>query len=575
MANKISVLVDVATDRASANLKDFAKDFKKSIGEADGAQAKLKAGFGQTGDFIKSHAAGVAAVAGTALIGFAAKAVGEFQTLALAIGKTSDATGVSAEAISRWAEVAGDVGVELGTVEKALLKMEQAAGKTPQAFADLGVEIAKTKDGATDANETFIRTLERLGQIKDPAERAAAGTKLLGKSWAEMAEIVESNDIRGALEGVSDAKVIDEKEVAKARKLRDQMDSLKGVIEDLTLTVGGELVPVLADGAEALNGLVGPAQKLSGVIEWATKMSGAVDKDAKSWRSWAEVVPVLGPLAGDLADAIGGVKDALDDSSESASGAEGAFGNWGSAVVDAADSAADAAATEDRLRTATDRLRTATELLDAKWQALKGTLDAEEAFLALEDTFDGVRQAAVDAYTAADEGAADAGAKAQDAAQSLVGLKQSVLDYGKSVLGLPPEKMTKILADLDAGKVDEVERLLATLARSRDANIRIVARGGAGYGPLNGGPRASGGPTYAGQFHEVLEGGRSELLTENGKTYLMAGADGQVTPLPSASATPAIGGGVTINVNGFVGSEYELGQKLTEVLERWQRGGGS
>jgi len=46
---------------------------------------------------------------------------------------------------------------------------------------------------------------------------------------------------------------------------------------------------------------------------------------------------------------------------------------------------------------------------------------------------------------------------------------------------------------------------------------------------IPGGARAHGGPTRAGGLYEVTEQG-SELLTENGHTYLMAGAAGHVTP---------------------------------------------
>lgn len=57
-----------------------------------------------------------------------------------------------------------------------------------------------------------------------------------------------------------------------------------------------------------------------------------------------------------------------------------------------------------------------------------------------------------------------------------------------------------------------------------------------------GGPRAAGGPTYRGRLHEVTERG-SELLHEGDRTYLLAAANGYITPNNMMSAWTGWGNG--------------------------------
>jgi hypothetical protein len=119
-------------------------------------------------------------------------------------------------------------------------------------FKELGIEIERTSSGATDVNGTFLNVIDRLNRIEDPAQRAAAGTRLLGRSWMELAELVSvgSDGLSASLASVSGAKVIDAEEVQKARDLRASMDELKDRFEDLTLELGEKLVPAVTQAID-------------------------------------------------------------------------------------------------------------------------------------------------------------------------------------------------------------------------------------------------------------------------------------------------------------------------------------
>jgi hypothetical protein len=156
---------------------------------------------------------------------------------------------VSTESASRFIEVAGDIGIEAGTVEKAFGFMNKTLGNTPDLFKQLGVEIEYASNGTRDVAGTFLNVVERLNQIQDPAARAAAATKLLGRGWMEMSELIAmgSDDLAKSLAAVSDSKVFTPEEAARAEEMRAAVDGLKDAWEDFSLTVGGKIIPLFTD----------------------------------------------------------------------------------------------------------------------------------------------------------------------------------------------------------------------------------------------------------------------------------------------------------------------------------------
>ena len=88
-----------------------------------------------------------------------------------------------------------------------------------------------------------------------------------------------------------------------------------------------------------------------------------------------------------------------------------------------------------------------------------------------------------------------------------------------------------------------------------------------------GGGRATGGPTVGGTMYEVAEGGRPELYSSGGRTYLLAGQDGHVTPATRggsalAAGTGSSGGGVQINI-----VNNQAGQSSASASSRKGSGG--
>jgi hypothetical protein len=253
MAIRIPIITDLQ-DQGIKRAKDAFGDFKRAVGNAEGGLGKFKAGSKVAFDTVAANA-GMFAVAGAAAIAkFALSGVTDFANLALAAGKFADATGLAVEDASRYMEAAGDIGVPVDALEVAIGKLNKTIGADPDKVRNLGVDLVYLKDGSLDVNETFLKVIERLKGIKDPAEKARVASQLLGKGWQSMAELINmgSVDLEASLRNVSSSQVISPEELRKAKEYRESMDELGDSVKDLKLAAGQDLIPLLATGASAL-----------------------------------------------------------------------------------------------------------------------------------------------------------------------------------------------------------------------------------------------------------------------------------------------------------------------------------
>lgn len=225
---------------------------------------------------------GAGAVAAGGLIGAGLlKAASGFQNLAVEAGKFSDATGVGVENASRWIEVVGDLGADTGALESAIGRLNKTISASPEKLDAFGVAVVRAADGTVDVNETFLSLIDRLNAIEDPAKRAEVATAALGRGWQELAEVIGtgSGSLREALASVSDAKVIDEAELAKAKEFRASMDALRDSGQDLALALGQGAAPVigaLAEAAGAAVSAVGSLNAITGGLVGKVATVGAV-----------------------------------------------------------------------------------------------------------------------------------------------------------------------------------------------------------------------------------------------------------------------------------------------------------
>ena len=246
MAINIPIVSSFQNEGITAAKAAFA-NFRTAVSEAQGGLGKFKAGSKVALEAVAANA-GLFAIAGAAAFAkFAASGVSAFATLALESGKFADATGLAVEDASRWKEVAGDIGIGTDTLETGIGKMNKVLGTSPELFKTLGIEVKKTRDGATDVNGTFLNVIDRLKGIKDPAERARVATQLLGKGWQSMAELINTGSVEltTSLRNVSNQQVISAEELQKAKDYRDATNDLGDAWTKLKYSAGQDLIPLV------------------------------------------------------------------------------------------------------------------------------------------------------------------------------------------------------------------------------------------------------------------------------------------------------------------------------------------
>ena len=277
MAINIPIITSLEDKGIKAAQAAFS-NFKTAVGDAQGGMGKFKAGSKVALDAVAANAASFAVAGGIALAKFAMEGVQAFQNLALGAEKFATSTGLAIEDASRYMEVAGDIGIPIDAVSTAIGRLNKTIGADPDKVRELGVDLVYLADGSLDVNATFLNTIERIKGIKDPAEKAKVAAQLLGKGWQSMSTLIEmgADDLNAALGKVSDTKVISAEELKKAKEFRDTMDDLNDAMEDLKLSLGQSLVPMLTDIAKifgSINDVRGWISDLPGVSIFTTAIS--------------------------------------------------------------------------------------------------------------------------------------------------------------------------------------------------------------------------------------------------------------------------------------------------------------
>lgn len=543
MAISIPIISEFS-DKGVRGAEAAFKDLRRRVAEADGSMGKMKAGFGVASDYIKANAGTIATVGGAAIATFVTKAVGNFQDLALSVDKFRDATGLTLDQASRWTEVAGDIGIDAGTIETAINRMNRAASDGSGYFDDLGVELKKHKDGTYDPQQTFLDVIDALKNIEDPADKAKIATGLLGRGWTDLANLIEegSGKLSRSLSEVSDAKLIDQAEVDKAENYRDAMDKLNDAFGDFMNEVGEKFMPILAAAMSALAKALGP---IGDVVE---AIAGPQDSITKSLldmgATFDSVVKELGfeKVMSDMGLSVEQLSSLIKDK-ELVPAIYGMRDAW----VEGYRSMIDAR------RVSQDLERDLGNLEDAIAE-LKGEVDERQAWRNLQDDIQKAGELALQAFMEKTPEALRASEGALDSA------RVAAAEYIAKLDDIPEEQKTQIIADLNKANLDEIERTLDNLARERRVTITARVR----REEVGSGGREQGAPP-AGTVGNIVD-------TPFGRFRdLGGGAFEPVNLGTSTRSTQATN--VTVNVAGSVTSERDLVESVRKGLVDAQRSG--
>jgi hypothetical protein len=529
MAIRIPIITDLQ-DQGIKNAKIAFGNFQTSVKNAEGGLGKFKAGSKAIFDSVQANAGTFAIAAGAAVVGFAKESITAFQDLALSAGKFADATGLYVEDASRYIEVAGDLGIPVDAVEGAIGRLNKTIGADPDAVRDLGVDLVYLKDGSLDVNETFLNTIQRIKDIKDPAEKARVAAKLLGKGWQASAELIEmgAGDVRTALQGVSDQQVIDPDELQRAKEFRDMMDNLADKAKKVALAFGEFLVPIIVDIVELIDKTVTGLGDMYGWLQ-------------KQWKKtyfatvWDEINISAGMVVDDIKEGFGDIF--------------GMFSSKKEVIPVFADEMR--AAREDTedfrdvikqtrldaimpLKTSLNDTWKEIQNVDKAWQDLIGILETDVAIDNARTSLDELGTAAAQAFTTG---------STEDIAAYREQLLRATTDIMNLALNMDDisSHQVKVLVDKGdlegaLGLIERIKAFQKTYANVSDPYAAMA--GAANLSSLAGldfsGFRASGGPVARGS---------SYIVGEKGPELFTPGTSGNITPNNALG-----GGGNTINI---------------------------
>ena len=540
MAIQIPIITEFQ-DQGLKSAKGAFDNFKLQVSGAEGAMGKFKAGSTAAMDAVKANAGAFAIAGGAAFATFALEGVNAFKDLALEAGKFSAATGTSIEDASRWKEVSGDLGINIDAVEGAIGRMNKTIGSDPKILRNLGDDVVYTDGGLLNVNETFLNVIQRLKDIKDPAERAREGAKLLGKKWTEVAPLIEmgAGQVRTALEGVADAKLINQEEFDKARRFRDAMDGLKDSVENVSLAIGEALIPLLSDVAEfstvlgqinigdksllgILSSKIGPGFFLDQAKEGFQNLKGAIDPASSAFERTSGFIDIVADgltlgLAPSIGDSIAGWIGLTDETKKHREEMEKAapkIWDWVRNMGEAKQTSYDVGA--------------ALEDVKLKFQELTNEIKGDMEMRNLERQMDKVKEAGIKAFGGTHE---DLLAYQDEVDRTRLDLL-AVADQ----MDLITQKRVAIL--VERGDLEAAWTLVQNINRGIGATAPGVPSGmflGIGGGIQ---PRAEGGP---------VTGGRPYIVGENGPELFVPGMSGGI--IPNSGVTGG-GANITINVQG-------------------------
>jgi hypothetical protein len=568
-----TVEVDADTSKAKAGLGDISD----LLGNLPGPAGEVASSLGSMGGGLAA-AAGPAAAVGAALFAAADSAA----NLAIEAKTMSELTGDSVESASALQQVWKSTGADVNDLNDIVLQMSGALSSNADAAAKLGININDGKSGG----ERFAEVMKKLSTFTGTAaEKSALMSALLGEEGARQGAkfLATVKDIDGALaDAKENGSIITDSDVNDAVAYQQSMAELKQTFAEISVELGQNVLPALVEIIDLINTTSG--WKLPFQPEDTDLMTGQITYAKLAWQGLRNEyekkfdVSGIDAVTGAIKAGIKPVKDLSTGSADLATAfADGITSaeDWAGAVDHLAVVYGEAekaqAAFYDAQRAAVDSQYAAEEAAQGLIDTIVGykdaVKDAEGNVSKLKDVQDDTRESAIgyaDAQVRAKQETALAAGEYRTAEQDhrdYIGAlvesttymegpqKQAILDYIARLEGIPPEKVSEIIADPDYQSIDATAQALDNAAKPRTAPITVEIKGLPGfYGALQAASRAANVTVTPGSVAPASAVGPSQHSTVAAVPY----------------------GGTTTN-NITLNTRATAGRELTRELNRWAR----
>lgn len=606
-----------AVDFVAGKFSAGGVDVKSMTSALGGSETALG---GVAGSAIPA-AAGIAAVTG-----IVHSSISDFASLASEVNTFKEKTGASADESSRWISVGNDLGVSQDAIAAGISRVSREIdqGKLKQ----YGIE------GGT-VNEQFKQIIAYIEAIPDANQRAKVSFDVFGRSYLALAPLLDTTENIGErLKNVNPGEILTDADIQKWRNFRDASDELGHSIEAVKNAIGEIAVGPLTDLLDVVNGL--------------TKAGGEINDAIPSWiktvgEDIAKYNPIIAPYTLGLQalhEAAGLFKGGDADVTVISQSGIQATKDGTTAVTDYTAAAKDATEALNAQKTAADDAAKAihgiTDAMlassDDQFAYNKAQREAAQALDDLPAAVDKVNNSNADAATKQREINQlydDAAQKAVTLAQSQAKLKedtekasgatvteaehldnlnaslltsaastsgpvkQSIIDHIAAINGIPPEKVTEILASTP--NLDEQKALLDEASKNRSLTITaqlITATATQQYGAWvaqivnnpptitprinmpfgSAGPQGmSGGPVNESGFWTVGEAGPETVFLPAGAHVETAGD--RMNRMAGSGGNTVINYNITVNAPPLT-SPADVGQAAVNAIKAFERRSG-
>ena len=182
------------------------------------------------------------------------------------IGKTSRKLGISAETLQAYRKAADDSGSSSADLDKAIRALgkrsAEASGgnkKLSKAFSDLGVDVHDAEGNLRDVEELLPEVADGLVQLSSDGERTATAMTVMGLGGNELLPMLAGG--AEGLQGMTDKArelggVIDNETIQASEDYMQAIGDLKFAMAGLVNAMGDNLIPALTDAAKWWTSLI-------------------------------------------------------------------------------------------------------------------------------------------------------------------------------------------------------------------------------------------------------------------------------------------------------------------------------
>jgi len=494
-AREAAAALDKIPDRVSSTIDVQAPGLDDLTDKVSALPGPLGDAADMMGQLGGAGAAGGVAALATGLFA----AANASKDLALNAQTTADLTGSTVEEASKLQQLWGSTGADVNDLNDVLLQMNGALTQSPELAKSLGVNLNDGKN----ITQRFVEMTDKLAAGQLTAQQASQlfgeeGVRQVGKLRTVFGGL--SDDLEGM------PAPVDAEDVAKALEMEQAMIRLKTAAQAAVGVIGKDLVSLFGDigtladkAAAALPGGAKGGDVAGFLREWGTGL-GLITKGADALTSALDGADIEATFV-DWSTASEGYAESQRDAAEAA--LRGKL-----AIVD------ETAALNEQLGIIRDVATAQSEMADARRAAADSTFaarDAERDFAALleetgtqlaehpgmtrdnaaalDELAQGAGRAAdaqvrLEADSMASMGATQSAEQAQktwnasmlNSARTTTGPMQSaIIAYIAQVNGIPPEKVSEILANPHYDTIDAAAGALDTAAADRNSTVTMNA----------------------------------------------------------------------------------------------------